>query len=181
MDRGLYVPGEPLALPQPLAEPDPDAPASSSASAAAGLKAQASVPQPHPLPSGSQKTALAASCPLPAQPGALRLLVWMERSSPSHGESLGVPARRIHLCRPGPALSPSVCARHACLPLPCGDRPANRSTKCLAYEGAHYLSQLPCAFFCTYDSGQSPLSPSSRALTPPYHSISVTGMQPRVG
>lgn len=80
MDRGLSVPGEPLALPQPLAEPDPDAPASSSASAAAGLKAQASVPQPHPPPQWVPKDS--PCCPLPAQPGALRLLVWMELGRP---------------------------------------------------------------------------------------------------
>lgn len=143
---------------------------------------------PTPLLHRSQKTALAASCSPPAQPSALGLLAWMEHSSPSPGESWALAPGSLSplttcisagLAQP---LSPSICARHACLPRTSWVQASQQEHKCLAYEGAHYLSQLPCAFFCTMTLG-SALSPSfsSRALTPPYHSISVTGMQPRVG
>lgn len=116
-------------------------------------------PSPSPFPSGSQKTALAASCPLPAQPGALRLLVWMERSSPSHGESLGVPARHIHLCRPGPALSPSVCARHACLPLPLGTGQPTGAQSAWHMKELTTFPSYPVPFFVLKTLGRAPCLP----------------------
>lgn len=109
--RGLSVPREPLALPQPLAEPDPDAPASSSASAAAGLKAQASVPQPHPPPQWVPKDS--PCCLLPPACSA-----WCPQAAGVDGAWASLLA--TSLCAGLARLSPSVCARHACPPLSWG-------------------------------------------------------------
>lgn len=175
------MPGEPLALPQPLAEPDPDAPASSSASAAAGLKAQASVPQPHPPPPvGPKRQPLLPPAPCLLSPVPLGCWCGWSAAPPPRARawaSLLATSTSAGLAR----LSPSVCARHACLPLPQGTGQPTGAQSAWHMKELTTFPSYPVPFFCTYDSGQSPLSPSSRALSPPYHSISVTGMQPRVG
>lgn len=142
--RGLCVPGEPPAPPQPLAEPDPDAPASGSPSAAAGLKAQASVPQPHPLPSGSQKTALAASCP--CLPSPVPSGCWCGCSWAS------ISAGLARLC-------PSVCARRACLPLPTGTGQPTGAQSAWHMKELTTFPSYPVPFFVLMTLGRAPCLP----------------------
>lgn len=160
MDRGLCVPGEPLALPQPLAEPDPDAPASSSASAAAGLKAQASVPQPHPPPQWVPKDSPCCLLP-PACSARCPQAAGVDGAAAPPTAELGHPCSPHPplLAWPGPlSVRPSVLGMPA-FPFPMGTGQPTGAQSAWHMKELTTFPSYPVPFFVLMTLGRAPCLP----------------------